>query len=169
MKTSQVEVIGEIALIALTGGAQAIIDADLADVVTRHRWHLSRHGMNWYATARVKDDGDRQPRIRLHRLVVECPEGLVVDHINGFGLDNRRCNLRVATHQQNLCNRGPTCRNQVGLKGVDIRRGRYRAQIKVFGRKKHLGMFDTAEEAHAAYQAAARELHGEFARMRGQA
>jgi hypothetical protein len=76
-------------------------------------------------------------------------------------------NLRPATKSQNAANRGKTCNNTSGFKGVWWRR-RYRkwqATIGVNGKRFYLGMFDTPEAAHAAYAAAAQRLHGEFARV----
>jgi hypothetical protein len=88
-----------------------------------------------------------------------------IDHINGDRQDNRIGNLRRATKSQNMANmRG---HSKLGLpKGVSIqaKSRRFMACIMVGRRKKYLGTFDTATEAHAAYRAAAQEHHGEFAR-----
>lgn len=86
-----------------------------------------------------------------------------VDHKNGVRNDNRIDNLRICTNQQNSYNRRPD-NGAVGLKGVTEKSGRYRARIHNHGRDLHLGDFDTPEEAHAAYCAAAADLFGEFAR-----
>lgn len=93
----------------------------------------------------------------------------MVDHINGNGLDNRRCNLRVCSHGENMRNRTMNRNNRSGYKGVYFdpdKNGRpWRAQIRANGRKHSLGRFDTAEQAYEAYQKAAERLHGEFARV----
>jgi hypothetical protein len=88
-----------------------------------------------------------------------------VDHRDLDRSNNRWLNLRRATHSQNMHNQGPR-KSTSGLKGVhwDKRDRNWRAQITASGRKRMLGSYETAEEAHAAYQAAACELHGEFAR-----
>lgn len=87
-----------------------------------------------------------------------------IDHINRVKNDNRFANLRLATRAQNAKNVGITRRNTSGFKGVSWHnRGRYwAASIKVDGEFRHLGCFASAEEAYAAYSAAAKELHGEF-------
>lgn len=91
-----------------------------------------------------------------------------VDHVNSDRGDNREVNLRQADRSQNMRNRGATRRNSTGLKGVcwDGEKKKWLAQIKLDGRNKYLGRYDTPEEAHAAYVKAATREHGEFARTR---
>lgn len=85
-----------------------------------------------------------------------------IDHINGVRDDNRIVNLRLATPSQNSAN---TRSKGALLKGVTLHRtGRYQAQVKTMGKNYYLGLFDTPEEAHAAYLSRATELFGEFAR-----
>jgi len=108
-------------------------------------------------------------RRTLHKLIVDAPENMVVDHINGDGLDNRKSNLRVCSTSQNAMNRRVRSDSSTGIKGVtfDSRRttGRlYRAQIKVDGKRIHLGSFFTADEARVAYFDASKKYHGEFGR-----
>jgi len=85
----------------------------------------------------------------------------ILDHINGNPSDNRLCNLRAATSQQNVFN---TKSRRNGLKGASFRKrsNKWISQIKFNEKNKHLGYFDTEIEAHEAYCRAARELHGEF-------
>lgn len=88
-----------------------------------------------------------------------------IDHINGDAHDNRICNLRRATHQQNMANSKVRAHNASGLKGVQRHTlsRKWRARIQVSGRTIHIGLFDTKEEAHEAYMRAARFHFGEFA------
>lgn len=90
-----------------------------------------------------------------------------IDHISGNPSDNRLCNLRLATSGQNKANSGLPRHNTSGFKGVsyDKRDRRWYAYISLSNRKKHLGVFDTPEEAHAVYAEAARRHRGEFARV----
>ena len=88
-----------------------------------------------------------------------------IDHINGDRSDNRWANLREATNAQNLANRGANKNNTSGFKGVSRFRQRWQASITKDGRQIH-SVYDTPEAAHAAYVAAANELHGEFARVK---
>jgi len=87
-----------------------------------------------------------------------------VDHINGNGLDNRRCNLRICTRRQNQMNRrkhkGKSCFKGVGCDGV---RRKWRARIRVGGRLIHLGRFENEIDAAEAYDKAALQYFDEFA------
>jgi HNH endonuclease len=118
---------------------------------------------------RIRIDGRLYLAHRLAWLYVhgECPAG-EIDHINGVKDDNRIVNLRPATDAQNRWNIDRHKNNKSGFKGVarDSRRlaRPWKAGITVNGRRIRLGQFRTAEEASAAYEAAAREHHGPFAR-----
>ncbi|MGE0038076.1 MAG: HNH endonuclease [Xanthobacteraceae bacterium] len=89
-----------------------------------------------------------------------------VDHINGIRSDNRFVNLRLATNSENARNSRRRINNACGYKGVHYKKRlkKFVAQIRVAGRVFHLGVFRTADEAHAAYCKAAKEHFGEFAR-----
>lgn len=88
----------------------------------------------------------------------------MIDHKNRDRTDNRWENLREATRSQNNANRRASSTH--GFKGATFnrRQGRWMAQTKVNGKRVYLGYYDTPEEAHAAYVAAAERYFGEFAR-----
>lgn len=90
---------------------------------------------------------------------------MVIDHINGNGLDNRRCNLRICTQAENVRNN----RGRMGMtsqyKGVSKWEGQWIATITSHGKQVRIGQFATEHEAALAYDAAARELHGEYAHL----
>lgn len=87
-----------------------------------------------------------------------------VDHEDGNKANNRWTNIRKATPAQNAWNQKRKCNNKSGFKGV-VRVGRrYRASIRKYGKLIDLGRFDSGEEAHAAYRAAADRLFSKFAR-----
>lgn len=91
-----------------------------------------------------------------------------IDHINGIKSDNRLINLRLSTHGQNQHNKTKQQNNTSGFKGVTFKtqNKQWCAQISVDGKRKYLGLFPTAETAHAAYVKASQSLHKEFARAR---
>lgn len=88
----------------------------------------------------------------------------MVHHVNGNGLDNRRENLRVITQSENIAAKHREA-NSTGYRGVYLRKsdGRYVAEIKVDGRKRHLGSYANPWAAGQAYNAAATEAWGDMA------
>src|SRR5690348_1244113 len=110
--------------IPLTKGAVALVDDADERVVQGYKWHLTGDGR--YAGARTsRRHGHRQ--VYMHRLILGASADVRVDHINGDGLDNRRVNLRLATHQENNFNRKAT--GPLGFKGVFPNRKRFAARI----------------------------------------
>lgn len=163
----RVRVSGELAHIPLTRGFVAVIDAADAHLVEGHTWRcISSAGHN-YAARSVKHK-DHVEIIYLHRLLTDAPAGMTVDHRDNDGLNNRRKNLRLATTSQNGMNAGPQKNNTTGFKGVSlvVRNGKYAAVIIADRKHYNLGHFPTPQEAHAAYQGAAKVLHGKFARFK---
>ena len=148
--------------IELTRGKITIVDDDVFNELVGHRWYCTAKG---YA-ARAVGEWPHRKHILMHRVIADTPEGFYTDHINGDKLDNRRVNLRVCSNSENLCNRGMTRNNTSGFKGVGWNKvaGKWMAQIRINGLQTYLGLFDTPEAAADAYDAAARELHGEFAK-----
>lgn len=88
-----------------------------------------------------------------------------IDHINNVKNDNRLANLRIATHSQNCANAPVRSHSKSGYKGVTFRRGKWIARLVCVEVKKHIGTFDTPEEAQAAYMEEARRIFGEFAKL----
>lgn len=135
---------------------------DLADLecVSGLAWQTQKHGHVY----RRYRDGSAIRVEYLHRRLLNPPSDKVVDHIDGDGFNNRRSNLRICTHAENAANRGPEHRSSTGFVGVEkLKRGGFKARMRVEGRLVHLGVFSTAEEASAAYREA-RGVSEEFYR-----
>lgn len=150
-------------LINLGGSANpvAVIDDSDADLVAPYRWCAVRKGVEWPWRAFARVAG--RPALYMHRLLLNAQPGQQVDHRDGNPLNNRRANLRLCTSAQNNWNRRPLAGKRVPYKGVMAARGKWAARIKVYGVRHDLGVYESAEEAAMAYDAAAAVLHGEFA------
>lgn len=145
------------ARIELTQGKVALIDAE--DYARLSRW-------NWYYNSGYAKAYENGKRLRMHRVVLDAPEGVQVDHINGDKLDNRKANLRLASEFENQWNRGRRKDNTSGIIGVSWnRRDRlWEARLYFTGQKRFLGTFKNKVEAMLVVDRAKREMHGEFAR-----
>jgi hypothetical protein len=130
---------------------------------------LEAGGVDAFGYRRIRINTRKYQAQRIAWIMVtgEDPGKYHVDHINCNPLDNSFANLRLATNAQNACNRGKPSTNSSGYKGVTWKKlkNKWSAQIMINYKKKNLGYFNTPEEAHAAYCKAAKELHGDFARV----
>jgi hypothetical protein len=174
------------------GEFTVIVDADDWEKVSKHRWGIRRdkkpgHAPRWYVVTQIphpnggwikvnqttkekergwRPNGGRRRRrktLTLHVLINETPKGMVTDHINGNGLDNRKCNLRSVTHKENCQNRGKTICNSSGFKGVRRLQRKQQTYLKPWmattsdlavengAPRPYIGMYATKEEAAEAY------------------
>lgn len=152
---------GQAMIYPLKDGSFALIDAEDYDLVKDYKWYKSRG----YIT--TKHD---KKTMSLHRLIMNFPAGLEVDHINGVRHDCRKSNLRIVTKSQNAMNANRQCRNTSGYKGVSYHaahkgKKKWRACIGINRVWTEIGHYLTALEAAQAYNARAIELFGEYARI----
>ena len=151
--------------IPLTRGQVALIDECDAFQVAPFKWFaLWASRSKTYYAAREQSMDDRTRVIPMHRWIIGIEDlSVEIDHWNHIGTDNRRSNLRICTHQQNVCNRRGW-NSSSAYKGIRYRSNRkWEARIRVNGKELYLGQF--SEEAHAAeaYNRAATAHFGEFA------
>lgn len=158
--------------ITLTNGAKAIVDGEDFDFLSQWAWGPSkvRSTSRLYA---IRFDAARKCAVSMHRTLIQVPDGMQIDHIDNDGLNNRRSNLRVCTHGQNVMNRGALPKHSQfasRFKGVFPReygkdRG-WRVQIFSHGKVYRIpGQFKNEEDAARAYDKLALQHHGEFAHL----
>ncbi len=155
--------------IKLSKGKYALVDDADYDWLNQWSWHFHDYAIRTEYLGRV--NGKKITRnIRMHRLVCNTPDGFYTDHINGDKLDNRRSNLRACNKSENAMNVGIRKDNSSGYRGVYRTHPKanskpWQAEIKKDGKRIYLGYFDEAIDAAKAYNNAAKNLHGEFARL----
>lgn len=154
-------------LIPLTQGKFAIVDDRDYGRLIQFNWvfvsAIRNQNQCGYASSRINGKN-----IPMHRLILNTPDGMVVDHVNQNGLDNRRNNIRNCTQSQNMQNSGKKKTNPWGFKGVSFHKPTksWMARIRFSnGFRKNLGYFRTPKDAGEAYAIAAKIHHGEFARL----
>lgn len=151
--------------IPLTQGFVAIVDAADYEALAAFVWTASRNRSTIYAGRKARDDDGVRRTIKMHRVIMGPPPGLVVDHINGDGLDNRRANLRICTHSENQRNRRSANGSSSQYLGVSwiAQRSKWQARIRYGGKQHHLGLYPSEIDAAKAYDAAAQKHFGQFA------
>jgi hypothetical protein len=151
--------------IPLSQGKFALIDDCDYWLVRQFKWSAIKKGNNWYVQTNMYLNKNKWRRTYLHCLLASFPP-FELDHQNGNGLDNRRSNLRPATHSQNLANRGKQSNNTSDYKGVywHKQNSNWCAHIQYKNKTYHLGSFQSKLLAHGAYTKAAKYYFGEFAR-----
>ena len=145
-------------------GKHALVDDEDYEWLSQYRWYLDYGG---YALSYVKENG-KWKNVRMHRLIMNAPKDKEIDHKNTNKLDNQKYNLRLCSPTENCRNFPKRAKASSIFKGVSFykRDSNWSAQIHLPGHKKvHLGFFSKEELAARAYDTAAKELFGEFARL----
>lgn len=155
-------VIGNNAYVTLTKGYLAVIDTDDVSLIASYNWCALVTKTTVYAVRREKGQ-----MFFMHRELLKPAPDRKVDHKDTNGLNNRRKNLREATHQENMFNTRKKSRKSTNEKGVTFLKSRqkWKAQIMLDGKNKWLGDFATKEQAVAAYAEASNLHHKEFSRL----
>ena len=154
--------------INLGEGRFTIVDPLVFYRLNHFHWYAEGQGKHIYAVRNIIKPNCRATTMRLNRVIMDAPPGLLVDHRNGVSLDNRRSNLRLATHAENACNR-PKIRSKTSSRYIGVyfekRTGRWTSKIRIHGKRLWLGRFASELDAAHAYDKAAMKYHGEFARL----
>ena len=144
--------------IKLTQNKIAIIDDSDYEKVKDHKWWAIKANKGvFYAVGKKLGK-----RVWMHRILGNTPKGMFTDHINGDGLDNRKCNLRVATHSLNMRNKALSKNNDTGKTGVSFRKRKghgqfYTAKIFINGKsiEKQFTFGKKKDKSHAFEEACA--------------
>ena len=126
----------------------ALVDDEDFDELNKYRWSISvgRAGLV-YACRAIKIDG-KVKKLKMHRVIMNCPDELVVDHRNRKTLDNRKKNLRICTQLEN-CNNRKDQKSPSGAKGVCLKKGKWHVVFQVY-----LGRYTDKKDAIAAHDKA---------------
>lgn len=150
--------------ISLTQGKFAIVDDEDYERLNQYRWYAHKDGNTYYAICNIGKQSYPQ-KIRMHRLILGLKQDdkRQTDHRNHNGLDNRKCNIRICTSQQNNQNRKALSYTSK-YKGVswNKRDCKWKAHICLNYKEIYLGYFDNEIKAAQAYDRKAKELFGEF-------
>lgn len=141
-------------------GKFIIVDDDDYEKVVKYKWHLDIHVKEsiLYARTTIK-----YHKIRLHRFLLNPPSGTFIDHINRNGLDNRKCNLRLATQTQNNANTKLRIDNSSGTKGVYWDKSRNEWLVVIgFEGPKYLGRYKKIEDAILVRKQAEKQYFGQY-------
>ncbi len=138
-----------------------LIDIEEWEKLKEFKWYI--HTTNQGAQACITSDKSFNS-IYMHRVILNAPKSLQVDHIDGDTLNNQKSNLRLVTNSQNQMNKKIHKNNKSGFKGVTwfTRYKKYRARININKKQIFLGHFSTKEEAFSAYLEAVKKYHGEY-------
>jgi hypothetical protein len=152
--------------IEMKSGAVVLLDDEDHEVLSAYRW-FARPGRHTCYAMRKRRVGGKDIVVLMHRQIMAAPAGLVVDHIDGNGLNNQRSNLRLCTSAENIRNQPKRRVTPSRYKGVFVcgTTGRWFVKILAHNRQIFLGRFASEHAAARAYNEAAQQFFGEFANL----
>jgi len=153
--------------ITLTRGKIALVDDDDFEWLNQWKWYAMWNGRHWYAVRGAYSVDGKYHTILMHRVITDAQPSQQVDHKDTNSLNNRRANLRLCTQSQNSANAKKRAGCSSQYKGVhwNKQHSKWQVYVKAHGKQIHLGLFDDEVEAGLAYNDAATEHFGEFARL----
>lgn len=149
-------------LIKLSKNKSCIVDPEDFEILNKFPWHLTASG---YAHRWGRKNEEKT--IYIHRILLNCPKNMFVDHINRNTLDNRKINLRIVTQRQNVVNTSKRLFTTSIYKGVywNKQAKKWRSQIQKNKNTALIGYFDNERHAAMAYDIWAKELFGQYASL----
>ena len=152
---------------------QALVDDEDYEYLSQFTWRWIGAGYVARQVKRREDGKLKHGCVYMHREIVSAPTGSVVDHCNKNTLDNQKQNLRICSQRENVAagrtmtakNGKPVASRFRGVSRAANQKNPWAARIRQDGRTKSLGCFPTEREAALAYNAAALELHGDYATL----
>ena len=153
--------------IILTQGKVAIVDNEDYDYLNQFKWYASNKNGKFYVQKKITVSKNKTTCISMHRFIMKPNKGMVIDHLDGNPLNNKKNNLRICTHAENMRNSKIRINNKSGYKGVSYQENsnNYRASIRFNNIKINIGDFIDPIDAARAYNEAALKYHGEFANL----
>lgn len=168
--------------IKLTQGLITLVDDEDYEYLNQWKWIAVKLGYTYYA-ARNHFISKKRTTLSMHRVIMNTPKGIEVDHIDHNGLNNQKSNLRNCSHKQNIWNRssrkntkskylGVTLQStkhkyiiKEGIEKITISKPKYTAHISANGKTIYLGSFNKEKDAAIAYNKAAINLYGSYANI----
>lgn len=153
--------------ILLTREMAALVDDEDYDYLNQWLWYTALGHGTFYAERHLPISPKKRITIRMHRLIIDIPKGMVCDHIDGNGLNNQKWNLRAVTNRQNLQNMHAKKSSKHPGVYFQKRGGKWIAKIRLKGdkRQRYLGTFTTEKEAAEMYLAYSKIIEGTSNKM----
>jgi hypothetical protein len=150
--------------IPLSQGKFALVDDEDYEFLNQWKWCAHKNKNNVFYVERNELIPKRKI-IKMHRVIMNAPIGMEVDHIDRDGLNNQKANLRLCTQTENQRNKSLYRNNSSGYRGVKANGRNWQSEIRVNGQGIYIGTYKTKVEAAQAYDLAAKKYHKDFANL----
>lgn len=128
----------------ILGNYGVIIDKEDLEKVMQYRWYIAKNDNGYYAKTNIKE-GQKFKSTYMHRLLKDCPKNRVIDHRNGNGLDNRKCNLKICTQKENTNNQKLSSNNTSGYRNICWNRINKTWDVQI--KHKRIGQYNELKDA----------------------